>query len=85
MAEANEETIDRAPGWQGRALIRQGKREEIIGLVAQVLAGLQVPVSMAMPLGAAREPWEVLSDRAGFGWREVETYAEMLRRELDLP
>ena len=45
-------------------------RDEMIRAMAEVVAGLQVPVSLGMMLGAAREPWGKLHEIAngGFGW-----------------
>lgn len=58
-------------------------KEEIIEAVAELVVGLQVPVSMAMPLGTATEPWRKLKDElAGFGWTSKEIVADALRKKL---
>lgn len=58
-------------------------RDECITAVAEVLAGLQVPVSMGIPLGAALEPWRTLHEEAkAFGWATADDYAEMLQATL---
>jgi hypothetical protein len=54
--------------------------EEFLDNVAQLVAGLQVPVSM-MPhhlFGAAYEPWERLQNavNGGFGWTDAEKCRE---------
>ncbi len=51
--------------------------EEFVALVAKLVAGLQVPVSMPggrARLGAAYEPWSKLLNEAnhGFGWTNME-------------
>lgn len=58
-------------------------RDETIDAIAELMAGLQVPISMGMPLGAALEPWRRLNDEAvSFGWADANMYrvklAEML-------
>lgn len=59
-------------------------REQLIKAVARLLAGLQVPVSMQMPLGAATEPWtELHRGLRGFGWATADDYEQEIRRVLD--
>lgn len=62
-------------------------QEEFLDNVAQLVAGLQAPVSM-MPhsrLGAAYEPWERLLAEAngGFGWTDAEKCREAFAKILD--
>ena len=58
-------------------------RDELIQDLAQVLEGLQVPISLAMPLGVAIEPWRRLHDELiGFGWAGSEQYHTALREAL---
>ncbi len=58
-------------------------RAEVVRDLAEVLAGLQVPVSMGMPLGAAREPWGRLDDRlVGFGWHDADDFEAALLEAL---
>lgn len=59
-------------------------KDEIITAIAEVLAGLQVPVSMGMPLGAAEQPWRNLHNELPSGWHEVAEYETMLRTRLDI-
>lgn len=59
-------------------------RDELIENIAKVMAGLQVPMSMHMPLGAAIEPWSDLHTALiGFGWATKEMWEESLREILD--
>lgn len=60
-------------------------KDEIITAIAEVLAGLQVPVSLNMPIGAAREPWGKLHEETkSFGWALISDYETMLRSRLDI-
>jgi hypothetical protein len=60
-------------------------RDELITALAELLAGLQVPVSMEMPLGKATAAWTMLhAHLAGFGWKRAADYEEALRRELGI-
>lgn len=56
------------------------KEKSTTRLVAEVLRGLQVPRSISgrTMLGTALEPYDELCRRAGFGWRSVEQFEEML-------
>jgi hypothetical protein len=64
-------------------------REEFIEQVAELVAGLQVPVSM-MPkqmFGAAYDPWsKLLTEVTGFGWTTPaacrEAFAEIMNVSL---
>lgn len=59
-------------------------RDEFIKEVAQLLAGLQVPVSMEMPLGAAIAPWTQLHRGLhGFGWASADDYETHIRKVLE--
>lgn len=54
-------------------------RAECITAVAELLAGLQVPVSMNMPLGTATEPFHELHVALkGFGYATAEEYEAAL-------
>ncbi len=61
---------------------------EFIATVAKLVAGLQVPVSMGMPLGQAREPWGQLHNLLRSGWHEPEEYeiafAKVLNPNVDV-
>jgi hypothetical protein len=57
-------------------------REEVIESLAAVLAGLQVPMSMQMPLGAALKPLEAIYAEVGFGWHDRKDFEDWLRKEL---
>jgi hypothetical protein len=57
-------------------------RDELIAHLAEILAGLQVPVSLRMNLGAAQAPLLILFDDAGFGWKSAETFEDYLRTQL---
>lgn len=59
-------------------------RDEVISDMAAVVAGLQVPMSMAMPLGAAMEPWRRLHALSGSGWHDVDATEAALRAALEL-
>lgn len=66
-------------------------RDEFLEAVAQLVAGLQVPVSMmpAWQFGAALEPWQKLLTEVnhGFGWTDAEkakaAFEEILRKTED--
>lgn len=59
-------------------------REEFIVNVAQLLAGLQAPVSMGLPLGVATPAWTTLhTGLVRFGWYEAEDYEAAIRELLD--
>lgn len=58
-------------------------REEFIAAVSRLLAGLQVPVSMEMPLGGMGGTWaELHRGLIGFGWATAENYEEKIREVL---
>jgi hypothetical protein len=58
-------------------------RDEILAAIGAVLAGLQVPISVGMPLGAATDPWRKLHEQlVDFGWADSDQYTEALKREL---
>jgi hypothetical protein len=55
--------------------------EQLITNLAQILAGLQVPLSR-VNLGAAQEPLLAVLDDVGLGWATVETLEGYLRERL---
>jgi hypothetical protein len=57
-------------------------RDELIARLAQILAGLQVPVSLRMNLGTAQQPLLAVFDDSGFGWKTGEHFEDYLRRRL---
>jgi hypothetical protein len=58
-------------------------REQFITGTAKLIAGLAVPVSMHMPLGAAEPAWtELHRGLRGFGWATAEEYEEAIREIL---
>jgi len=66
-------------------------RDELIALLARVIAGLQAPVSMAhelremgggSPLGVAEEPARELMGLVG-GWAKPEEYEKAFKRILE--
>lgn len=67
------------PGKAGKA----GKAvSRVIGLLAEVLSGTQVPRSLGT-LGAATEPWDELRKELGwFGWSNSEEIEAKLRTVL---
>jgi hypothetical protein len=46
--------------------------------LAKLLAGLQVPLSIGVPLGAADEPYRELLGDSGFGWRNADDFENWL-------
>jgi hypothetical protein len=59
-------------------------RDKFIGNMAQLLAGLQVPVSMEIPLGAAGPAWtELHRSLHGFGWATAADYETAIRTVLE--
>ena len=62
---------------------RTEDRDETIKDLANLIAGLAVPVSLEMPLGVAGPAWTDLHRRlVGFGWATSEQYEEALRKVL---
>ena len=58
-------------------------RDEMIQAMAALIAGLAVPVSMEMPLGAAGPAWTTLHrGLAGFGWVTAADYEREIRKVL---
>jgi hypothetical protein len=59
-------------------------RDELIHDLAEILAGLQVPLSMdGRILGAAAAPYRQILRDSGYGWRGSEDFEEYLRDRLD--
>lgn len=56
--------------------------EKLALAVAKLYCGLQVPISLGMPLGVAREGWDainaLLPGSLGVGWVKEEDVAEWL-------
>lgn len=48
-------------------------RDETITNLAQIIVGLQVPMSLGIPLGTAVDPWRELHCVIGFGWHDLDT------------
>jgi len=58
-------------------------REQFIRHAAHLIAGLAVPVSLEMPLGAAGPAWtELHRGLVGFGWATAGEYEEAIREIL---
>ena len=74
--------------WEPMFLVGQKKesgmkKSKIIRLMAEILAGLQVPASMGV-LGAAHEPWgKLLTLIDTFGWKTVDEIQQELIRALE--
>lgn len=49
-------------------------KQEFVTKVALLVAGLQMPVSLGVPLGTAREPWADLHGLLRSGWHEPKEY-----------
>jgi hypothetical protein len=63
-------------------------RDDLLNDLAELLAGLQVPLSLNGPvmLGAGCEPYRrILDGLPGFGWRGAEDFLPELSRLLDGP
>ncbi len=59
------------------------KTDEILGHMAGVIAGLQVPVSIGMALGDTPSEWRALWAALGlFGWHDKESIKAKLREAL---
>jgi hypothetical protein len=59
-------------------------KDEFIRNVAQLLAGLQVPVSMEMPMGTATVAWtELHRGLHGFGWATADDYEREISEVLE--
>lgn len=60
------------------------RQEAIIKALAETVAGLQVPMSMGVPLGAAQRGYNDLADLLwGFGWQTAEDITAMLMKEFE--
>ena len=61
-------------------------KEGFARTVAELVAGLQVPVSMSASLGAGKEPWEQLLTLGnhGFGWTDAATLEQVFREVIGL-
>lgn len=57
-------------------------RDECIQELAKLLAGLQVPLSLGLPLGAAREPLIALYEQVPWGWSDISDFEKMLKEKL---
>jgi hypothetical protein len=61
-------------------------RDELIENLAAMAAGLQVPVSLGLPLGTAKEPWLALHSEVGFiGYHSAQDYEDTIRDILGWP
>jgi len=59
-------------------------REELIRTFATLYTGLQVPVSMSMPLGAADDAWRTINAGLGLvGWVNVEDVEAAMSKVFD--
>jgi hypothetical protein len=57
-------------------------REELLNRLADLLAGMQVPLSLGI-LGGAEEPFrDILRDENTFGWRDAEHFKNYLNKKL---
>jgi hypothetical protein len=59
-------------------------QDEFVRTVAELVAGLGVPMSQYMPLGSAREPWAKLYHLGGPGWQDADRLEQVLREGLGL-
>lgn len=58
-------------------------KDEDIRLLAELLEGLQVPLSIGVPLGTAREPYVQLRGKLHlFGYPTVEEHEWAIRKHL---
>lgn len=58
-------------------------RDEFIAATAALLAHMQVPCSLRMPVGGALEDWTALhTGLIGFGWAGAKDYEREIRRLL---
>lgn len=58
-------------------------QREFLETVAELVEGLQVPVSLhGAQLGAAREPWEKLHSMAGLGWHSADEYVAAFKSKV---
>lgn len=62
-------------------------RAELIAALAKLLTGLNVPVSLGLPLGVAREAFDTIhADRSfPFGWADAEQVESWLNDRLSEP
>jgi hypothetical protein len=59
-------------------------KDALVRNMAQLIAGLAVPVSLEMPLGAAGPAWaELHNGLVGFGWHSADDYEAAIRGILD--
>jgi hypothetical protein len=58
-------------------------RDDLISAMAELMAGLAVPVSLGLPLGRAGVAWtELHGGLIGFGWSQPEDYEAKIREVL---
>lgn len=58
-------------------------RDECIDLMAQIIEGLAVPVSIGLPLGTAQQPWDEITHKLGlFGWVNSKEIKSALEKVL---
>ena len=57
-------------------------RDELIRYIAEIVEGLQVPISMSMPLGTADAPIRELMN-LNHGWATIAEREETIREILD--
>ena len=59
-------------------------KDELIRTLAQLVSGLQVPLSIGVPLGAANQPYrDILSGLKLGGWQDVDQFETALRSKLN--
>lgn len=66
-------------------MTKAAERDELVRDLAQLMAGLAVPVSMEMPLGRAGPAWSAVHARLIVaGWASAEDYEARLREALGI-
>lgn len=54
-----------------------------VAVLADLVAGLQAPLSIGVPLGAAERPLRELLRRTGFGWKDSDEIEAWLTRVVE--
>lgn len=76
--DAANEAMDRA------AAAREAEAGSVLGDLGAIIAGLQVPMSIGLPLGTAIDPYHRLRARIGlFGYLTAEECTEALTKALE--
>jgi hypothetical protein len=58
-------------------------KAELIRKLAEIVDGLQVPVSLKVPIGTADLPAREIMGAVGFGWKNVDDFEGFFKKVLE--